>query len=238
MRPDAILGALAEATPDHPARRVLIGWNWTFVEGPSGCGLAHTPSRGTPGCAPPPEAGDLAGRPLSALARLAGDPNPLAAAIGLAAINAARARPDREGAPLNGLDVFRPIADRTVVFGRFPDLDRRLPGARIVERDPRPGEVPFEDAPAVVAAAEAVVLTAQSLVNGTFAHVMAMAAGRRVALVGPGTPLDPLLHAAGVEVVAGIVVTDPDEAARRIGEGANVRGLRGCTRALTLIRPA
>lgn len=236
MRADAVLAALADATPDDPARRVLIGWNWTFVEGPVGCGLAHTPSRSVPGCAPPPEAGDLAGRPLSALARLAGDPNPLAAAIGLAAINAARARTDLEGAALNGLDVFRAIADRTVVFGRFPDLDRRLPGARIVERDPRPGEFALEDAPAVVADAEAVVLTAQSLVNGTFARVMAMAAGRRVALVGPGTPLDPLLHRVGVEVVAGLVVTDPDEAARRIGEGANVRGLRTCSRPLTLVR--
>ena len=88
----------------------------------------------------------------------------------------------------------------------------------------------------MVADAEAVVLTAQSLVNGTFARVMAMATGRRIALVGPGTPLDPLLHEAGVEVVAGLVVTDPDEAARRIGEGANVRGLRTCSRPLTLLR--
>lgn len=236
MRPDDILAALAAATPAVPARRVLIGWNWTLVEGPEGCGLAHTPARGTPGCAPPPDAGDLAGRPLSDLARMAGDANPLAAAIGLAAINAARSVPGRGGAPVNGLDVFRDVADRTIVFGRFPDLDRRLPGARIVEREPRPGEFALDEAPALVAAAEAVVLTAQSLVNGTFARVMAMAEGRRVALVGPGTPLDPLLHDVGVEVLAGLVVTDPDEAARRIGEGANARGLRPCTRPLTLAR--
>lgn len=238
MRPETLLAALAAATPDDPARRVLIGWNWTLVEGPRGCGLAHTPARGTPGCAPPPDAGDLAGRPLSSLASLAGDANPLAAAIGLAAVNAARADPGREGAAVNGLDVFRDVAERTVVFGRFPDLDRRLPGARIVERDPRPGEFALDDAPAVVADAEAVVLTAQSLVNGTFARVMAIAAGRRIALVGPGTPLDPLLHDVGIEALGGLVVTDPDEAARRIGEGANARGLRPCTRPLTLVRRA
>jgi len=229
-----VLMALAEATSDAVARRVLIGWNWTFVEGPRGCGLAHTPDRGTPGCASPLEAGDLAGRSLADLARLASQANPLATAIGLAAINADRALPDLAGDAVNGLDVFRDIATDTIVFGRFPDLDRRLPGARVVERDPRPGEFGLADAPALVARAQAVVLTAQTLVNGTFVEVMAMAAGRRIALVGPGTPLDPRMHDLGIEVLAGLVVTDAADAARRIGEGANARGLRPCTRTVTL----
>ena len=32
------------------AKRVIVGLNWTLVEGPHGAGLAHTPTRGTNGC--------------------------------------------------------------------------------------------------------------------------------------------------------------------------------------------
>src|SRR3546814_9578219 len=52
------------------SRRVVIGLNWTLVEGPAGLGLAHTPARGTEGRLPLPEPGCYAGRALADLAAI------------------------------------------------------------------------------------------------------------------------------------------------------------------------
>jgi uncharacterized protein (DUF4213/DUF364 family) len=235
--PEQVLSALTDRTPDAPARRVVVGFNWTMVEGPDGCGFAHTPPRSAPGCRTLPEAGTLAGRPLRELAATAGGPNPLAAAVGLAAINAARSRYDLPADAGNGLAAFADVAARTVVVGRFPGLERHLPGCTVVERDPGPGDRPEAETEALVARAEAVVITAQTLVNGSFAALMRMAAGRRVALVGPGVPLDPMLFDAGVEVLGGLVATDPDAAARLVAEGCDARGLKAAARNATMAAP-
>src|SRR3546814_13361422 len=48
--PSTPLCAALATGVDGQARRVVVGLNWTFVEGPAGAGLAHTPARGTAGC--------------------------------------------------------------------------------------------------------------------------------------------------------------------------------------------
>ena len=62
-----IIDALSERMTGH-ANRVMIGLNWTLVEGPTGIGLAHTPVRGTSGCYGLSNAGELSGKPLSTFA--------------------------------------------------------------------------------------------------------------------------------------------------------------------------
>ena len=67
--------------------------------------------------------------------------------------------------------------------------------------------------------------------------LLALARGKRVVLVGPGTPLSPTLFACGIERLAGLVVDDPDLAARVVMEGGAVRGLRPAGRNLTIAHP-
>nr|MCS5599565.1 DUF4213 domain-containing protein [Rhodospirillales bacterium] len=41
---------LLNGVPHGIVKRVMVGINWTMVEGKHGCGLAQTPQRNSPGC--------------------------------------------------------------------------------------------------------------------------------------------------------------------------------------------
>ena len=196
-------GLLAELragmSPEATARRVVIGLNWTLVEGPDGVGLAQTPSRETAGCRPPPSAGTLTDRPLADLAALAEGADPFGRALGVAALNAAHNRFDlgESGQAANGLNLFAEaaaMAERPVMVGAFPKVRERVPHLALIERTAGPDRWPESAAPALLADADAVLLTASTLANGTLPGLLsACRPGSAVMMVGPGTPLAPAL---------------------------------------------
>jgi uncharacterized protein (DUF4213/DUF364 family) len=216
--------------PEATARRVVIGVNWTMVEGPHGVGLAQTPARETAGCRPPPSAGTLTGRPLVELAALAEGADPFGRALGVAALNAAHNRFDLTGSAGNGLDLFAEAAataERPVMVGAFPKVRERVPHLALIERTAGPDRWPESAAPALLADADAVLLTASTLVNGTLPGLLsACRPGAGVMMVGPGTPLAPFLFDHGATTLAGLVVSDPDGLAGAVAEGVGARGLR------------
>lgn len=216
------------------ARNVVIGFNWVLVEGPHGCGLAQTPDRGSAGCRSLTDSVGLVGRPLRELAAKVHSWNPVEAAIGLAAINAFYNRYDLAGAAANGLDSLSPDEAPVTVIGRFPDLASRLPGARIIEREPRDGEFPEAATGWLLPESERVVATASTLVNHSLPGLMAAAPQARFALVGPSTPLTARLHGYGADLLAGMVIEDAKGAARAVAEGGSVRALKKYARMVTL----
>ncbi|HUC63760.1 MAG TPA: DUF2478 domain-containing protein [Alphaproteobacteria bacterium] len=230
---------LARGVADAPARRVVLGLNWTLVEGPEGCGLAHSPARDAPGCRPLARAGDYAGMSLKTLAKLSTSWNPFEAALGLAAINAHYNRPGAvpAGEGANGLELFASLPGRKLVVGRFPEQARRMPDALVIERVPAAGELPAHAADWVLPAADAVAITASALGNLTLPGILERCRGVRAALIGPGTPLTPRLHAYGIDWLSGLVIEDADLAARAIAEGGAVKALKRCGRMATLARP-
>ena len=238
MSPGDLHAALLEGVPEDPARRVVVGVNWELVEGPGGTGLAHAPPRGAPGCRPLARAGHLAGTPLRTLAAGIASDIPFEVAVAIAAANAHHTRPDLAGDGGNALDAAGQEPGGVVVVGRFPGLERTIPRAQVIERVPGPGDHAEAEAPGLIAAADLVLITASTIGNGSLAGLLALARGKRVVLVGPGTPLAPALFACGVERLAGMVIDDPGVAAQVVMEGGAVRGLRPAGRNLTLVRPA
>ncbi|MEE8173183.1 MAG: DUF364 domain-containing protein [Alphaproteobacteria bacterium] len=217
------------------ARRVVIGINWTYVEGPEGAGLVHTPARGTEGCRSLPEPGGYQGRALADLARLMQSDNIFERVLGYAAVNANHNRYDLEGAPVNGLDMIEPAGERTVVIGRFPGLDEKLPGAAVIEHEPGPGDYPPEAAADLVPAAKYLAITAATLSNGSLAALLALApATAFTVLVGPSAPLCPALFALGIDALSGFVPGDLDGTAQRVAEGGAVSALKPLGRYVTL----
>jgi hypothetical protein len=158
------------------------------------------------------------------------------AAIGLAATNAFYNRYDLEAPAANGLDAMVDETPLTVI-GRFPNLPERLPGARVIERQPQEGEYPEAAAGWLLAESERVVATASTLVNHSLPGLIAAAPHTRFALVGPSTPLTPRLHAYGLDRLAGMVVTDPKGAARAVAEGGSVKTLKPYARMAMLTDP-
>ena len=217
------------------AKRVVIGLNWTYVEGPDGAGLVHTPARGTEGCRSLPEPGSYQGRALADLAALIESDNIFERVLGYAATNAHHNRYDLEGAPVNGLDMIEPAGERTVVIGRFPELNEKLPGAAVIEQQPGPSDYPPEAAPDLIPTAKYLAITAATISNGSLASLLALApATATTVLVGPSTPLCPALFALGVNALSGFIPVDLDGTAQRVGEGAAVRALKPLGRYPTL----
>jgi uncharacterized protein (DUF4213/DUF364 family)/nucleoside-triphosphatase THEP1 len=225
---------LARGVAEAPARQVVIGVNWTLVEGPDGCGLAHSPSRDAPGCRSIGQAGAYAGRSLRELAALASSWNPLEAALGLAAINAHYNRRDVGGIPVNGLELFARAPGRKLVVGRFPELAERVGDVLVLELAPGPEDLPAHAADWVFDRADSVAVTASALGNLTLPRLLELACHARVALIGPGTPLTPRLHAYGIAWLSGLVIEDAAQAARIVAEGGAVKALKSCSRRVTL----
>lgn len=228
------------ADTDGMAEDVVMGLVWTLCRGPRGTGLAMTPAA-APRTLPWP--GTLAGRPLAQLAPWLRDWDPHTASLGLAAVNAvintadnpllARARPLDAAGPGN-LAVFAhflpQLADRrVVVIGRYPGLDAlaRELDLTVLERQPGPGDLPDPACEYLLPQADWVFLTASSLANKTFPRLAELARGATTVLMGPGTPWLAELAGFGIDHLAGIGVTDPEQLRRTVAEGGGTRLFEG-----------
>jgi uncharacterized protein (DUF4213/DUF364 family) len=118
-----------------------------------------------------------------------------------------------------------------VIVGHFPFIPRvrRAVGhLDVLELDPGPGELATEAAAEVIPQADVVALTGTSLVNKTFEHLIQHCRQDAFVLVlGPTSPLSPVLFDYGVDVIAGTRIVDPLEAMRVAGQGAIFRQMRG-----------
>ena len=213
----------------HGVDRVVIGFNWTLVRSGDLCGIARSPARGTEGARTirPPEG--FTGRELSDLAQFMTSADPLERSLGLAAINCFwnRREPLKEAEPYlaerGGLASIEAPGDGAIIIGGFRGALKRLPKARIVEREPKPGDIPADQAAEHFKTARSLSITAQTLMNGSLAPLLStsqMVPFRN--LVGPSCPACPLLFDHGLDEVFGAVILDPEAAEKFILESGTM----------------
>ena len=136
----------------------------------------------------------------------------------------------------------RGSGQRVAVVGHFPFVDWvRQVAAKcwVLELRPSPGDLPSREAAGVLPQADVVALTGTTLMNHTFDDLMRLCRPDAfVVLLGPTTPLSPLLFDAGVAALSGTVVTDPTRVLRSISEGGHFRQIKraGGVRLLTCLR--
>ncbi|MBI3513770.1 MAG: hypothetical protein HY060_06890 [Proteobacteria bacterium] len=239
--PHPLYRELIAGVATAPVLRLVVGRAWILVRSVSNAGLAYAPR--WPVGITPARTEPLAGVMLRDLAQLALRRHELAAAIGVAALNAHYNRPDLEGADDDGLTpraatAHAPDAGPTVVVGRFPGLDEKLPGALVLERNPGPRDLPETAAERVLPTARRLIITASTLANHSLPRLLALARRAEVSLIGPGTPLAPTLFAHGITTLAGFVLDQPDRAADAVAAGAGYGQLKAFGRRLTLRRDA
>ena len=242
MNPWSVYDLLLDhaAATDDVAEDLVMGLVWTLCRGAHGTGLAMTPAA-APRTLPWP--GTLAGRALAQLAPWLRDWDPHTASVGLAAVNAVintadnpllgRARPLDRHAPGN-LAVFAHFLPqlagrRVVVIGRYPGLDAlaRELDVTVLERQPGPGDLPDPACEYLLPQADWVFLTASSLANKTFPRLAELARGATTVLMGPGTPWLAELAAFGIDHLAGVGITDPEQLRRTVAEGGGTRLFEG-----------
>lgn len=167
-------------------------------------------------------------------------------ALGAAALNSLLTlQLRRDGTALgeeNGLELLAKESEgkRLAVVGRFPHLDEmRAQTARswVLELEPEEGESSPPDAPAILAEADVIGITGSTLANGTLEGLLKHC--RRdafVVLIGPTTPLSPVLFDYGVNALCGVLAEDPDQVLDSIVNDGSTRRIPG-TRAVSLRRP-
>ncbi len=227
---------------DAPAREVRVGRFWTAVLS-RGCGLASTvgPEVHEHGAVYVGEAGRLAGRSALELTGLAQSESTLEAGIGLAAINSLLDVDETHCVELNAAELLieRGRGKKVVLVGHFPFVPAlREAAARlwVLELHPRPGDAGAEEAETIVPQADIVAITGSAFINHTIEGLLSLCRpGTLVVVLGPSTPLSPVLFDYGVDVVSGTRVVDVDVALRCLSEGATFRQIRG-VRLLTMER--
>jgi uncharacterized protein (DUF4213/DUF364 family) len=236
---DDLIGSLEG---DALTREVRVGPFWTAVWS-RGCGLASTtgPRDHEHGAIFVHDAGGLAGRSARELARLAYSDSPLEAGIGLAAINSLLAVDEARCLELNAGDLLieRGRGKKVALVGHFPFVPAlREAAARlwVLELRPRPGDAGADEAEIIVPQADIVAITGSAFINHTIEGLLSLCwPGTLVVVLGPSTPLSPVLFDYDVDVVSGTRVVDVDVALRCLSEGATFRQIRGI-RLLTMER--
>ncbi len=100
----------------------------------------------------------------------------------------------------------------------------------VLELNPGPSDLPAERAPEIIPQADVVAITGMTLINGTFEALAALPRpGAYVVVLGPSTPLSPLLFEYGVDAISGAVITDISAALAAVSQGANFRQIPGET---------
>ena len=243
-----ILERLLEHLPKATVEEVRIGpfWAAVVVSGPGGrhCGLAAATTPAMHAHAEPPvrDAGHLLERDARELAGLVSSERPLEATVGLATINALLEVNEAALREENALHMLqrRGAGRRVALVGHFPFIPRLRPAVgdlAVLELHPRPGDIPADQAAAVIPQADVVAITSSTLINHTLEGLLALCRPDAwVMLLGPSTPLTPLLFEYGVDALAGVQVVDVATALRFISQGATFRQMRG-VRTVIMGRP-
>ena len=229
-----LIGSLAKGI-NGEAKRVIIGLNWSYVEGPNGAGLIHTPTKNTTGCKPLPSSGHYQGQALADLANLIKSNNMYERVLGFAAINAHCNRYDMRGNNFNGIDLIKDYGEQTVIFGHFPGIEKKIPNAVIIEQKNTGYNYPTEHIKGFVKNAKCLGITASALSNGSLGFILENAPSDATAiLIGPSAPLSPYLFDIGITAISGFVVNNPNTMGTMIAEGAAFSSIKNLGNYITL----
>lgn len=235
---DDLIASLKEDAPVHEVR---IAPFWTAVWSRA-CGLASTvmPEEHEHGSIFVEDVGNLAGKSALGLARLAYSDSTLEAGIGLAVINSLLDVDEARCIDLNAGQflIERGRGRKVALIGHFPfvpDLREAAGELWVIELEPRPGDVTAEEGEALIPQADIVAITGSAFINHTVEPLLGLcrSSGSTVMVLGPTTPLSPILFDYGVDVISGTRVVDPVRALRCMSEGATFRQMEG-VRLLTM----
>ncbi len=217
---------LANLPSDVPVRSVLVAAHWTAVCSRH-CGLAATLTSIAPhGEARVRDAGRLLLKSAHELAEYARSDNLLEASIGVAAINSLLDVDEGQAVELNAAQVLseRGRGKRIALVGHFPfiaNLNEVAARLWVIEQQPTAHEHPAEAAADLIPQAEVVAITGTALVNHTLDGLLRLCrSDALVVVLGPSTPLSPVLFHHGATIISGARVIDEAAAMRTIGQGA------------------
>lgn len=120
-------------------------------------------------------------------------------------------------------------------FPWIPKLRERIKNLWVLEQRLREGDLPASDADRKLPHWDVVGITGTSLINHTLEGLLKLCKKAFIVLIGPTSPLSPVLFDHGINAICGSKVTDPDRVILSIGQGATFKDITGI-KLLTLTR--
>ena len=219
-------------------QKVCVALNWTVVavelDNQIRCGLAATMTGSHEHSGKPqvPEAGSLIGKSTSALLASLNDDNSPRKSLAMATLNALI--PHQPAAWLNGnaVDIISQQGEGKLValVGHFPFVEilrSRLERVIVIDQNPLEGDFSPDATPEFLPQADFIAMTSMTLLNGTFEELMNYRnPNASVMLLGPSTPLSPVLFDHGVNWLSGSIVEDYEAVFQTASQGGNFRQVR------------
>ena len=236
-----ILKNLLQSLPREPVplRKVIVGVHWTLVASRY-CGLSSTILPGGPhGESRVRDVGALHLKSAQELAGWVLSENTLEAGLGMAAINSLLELDEARLAEVNAAEVIARESEgrNLVVVGHFPFVKNVQPRTRncwVIEKQPSAGEYAAEQARTFIPQADVVAITGTAFVNHSMPGLLALCPPHaRVMVLGPSTPLSPLLFQHGIHFLSGARVEDEETAVMTIQQAASLPQVKG-VRLLTM----
>ena len=246
-----IIDDLLDSLVDGSVLEVRIGAFWTAVvvevDDTQRCGLAaslrnqnhHHTLR-----ADVENAGHLIDQSTRQLAHLIHSDSMLEASVGMAAINAMLPAYEELCTDCNAEEVIvqHGAGGKVALVGHFPfvaHLRDQVGTLWVLEQRPRGDDLPAHAAPDIIPQADVVAITSTTLINHTLQDLLPLCRPEaHVLLLGPSTPLSPLLFGYGVDFLSGVIVEKIDAVLQAVSQGANFRQLhRQGVRLVTMEKP-
>ena len=225
---DDLISSLGEDSVVHEIHACVF---WTAVVSKH-CGLASTFHEEHPYHRAVRDVGSLRQKSALELAQYAQSDNILEASIGLAAINSLIDVDEAKCTEENAFDILaRKGKDRNIaVIGHFPWVSKLRDVAKelwVIEQRPQEGALPAQTAKDLLPQADVVGITGTSFINHTVEKLLDLSKSSFIVLIGPTSPLSPVLFDYGVDVIAGIKVAEPEKTIHSISEGAIFSQVKG-----------
>ena len=157
----------------------------------------------------------------------------LKAGIGMASLNSLL---EIDYGKLREINAKHIIADRAagknlMVVGHFPFVNTIRSSVRnlwVMEKKPGAEYISEEEGYQFLPEADVVAITGSSLINHTFGRIMSYCrSGSFKIMLGPSTPLSPVLFDYGLDVIGGALVETMNTVLAEVEQGAAFRELKG-----------
>lgn len=179
------------------------------------------------------EAGNLERKSAKEIAHYLNSENPLEASIGLASLNSLIDVPRDKLIRVNAFKVLieKSIGKTAALFGHFPYISefRKAAGRLTVfELNPDENEHNMDEVPKLLPEAEIVAITSNSIINHTIKFILPyIKSNAFTVMVGPSTPLSPILFDFGISMLSGVIINDEKALYQSISQGAIFRQVKG-----------
>jgi uncharacterized protein (DUF4213/DUF364 family) len=166
--------------------------------------------------------------------------NLLEASIGMATINSFIDIDEPKCIEKNAFEIIleKGQGKNVAIVGHFPWIPKLKGKAKnlwVLEQRLREGDLPAKEADRILPQCDVVGITGTSFINHTLEELLNLCKNAFIVMIGPTSPLSPILFDYGIEAICGSKVVDTEKVIRLISEGATFKEVTG-VRLLTLTK--